>query len=178
MVAIPEETPIPRCLQQVSTIAVHKRIITWMVHDEIANGFQGLYVRAVNAFLEHFHAQWSANLVCASRSWAQREQYCNQGEKNIISPSISCSRSHLGKQKKLQTKAVVGRGPKQSNWVLWMYPRVLTAFEQFKSAGVKFSSRLLIELAISILLDLASPYTAQSRDPKDNALLMSKLTPS
>ena len=78
----------------------------------------------------------------------------------------------------MRTKAAVGRAPKRLDLVLWMYPRLLTTFEQFKSAGVKFSSRLLIELAMSILLDLASLYTAQSRDPKDNVLFTSKLTPS
>ena len=43
---------------------------------------------------------------------------------------------------------------------------------------MKFSSRLLTELALSILLDPTSPYTAQSRDPKDDALLTSKFTPT
>ena len=43
---------------------------------------------------------------------------------------------------------------------------------------MKFSSRLLAELALSILLDPTSPYTAQSRDPKDDALLTSKFTPT
>ena len=91
---------------------------------------------------------------------------------------ITCSRSRLEKQKQLQTKVTVGCGPKQSKWVLWMYPRLLTAFEQFKSAGVKFSFRLLIELAMSILLDHALLYTVQFRDPKDSVLFTSKLTPS
>ena len=178
MAAIPVETPYPRRLQQVSTIAVCKRIITWMVQDETANGFLGLYVRTISAFPEHFCSQRSANLVRASRWWAQRQQYCNEGDENIISPLISCSRSWLGNQKQLRTKAAVGRSPKRSDWVLWMYHRLLTAFEQFRSAEVKFSSRLLAELALSILLDLTSPYIAQSRDLKDDALLTSKFTPT
>ena len=149
-----------------------------MVQKKIVNGFRGLYVPTVNAFPEHFHAQWSANLVCAFCWWVQHEQYCNEGEENIISSPISCSKSQLEKQKQLQTKAAIGHSPKRSNWVLWMYPRFLTAFEQFKSAGVKFSSRLVIELAMSILLDPTSPYITQSCDPKDNVLLTSKLTPS
>ena len=43
---------------------------------------------------------------------------------------------------------------------------------------MKFSSRLLAGLALSILLDPTSPYTAQSRDPKDDTLLTSKFTPT
>ena len=149
-----------------------------MVQDEVANGFPRLYVRTVTAFPEHICAQRSANLVRASRWWAQRQQYCNEGEKNVISPPISSSRSRLENQKQLRTKAVVGRGSKRSDWVIWMHPRLLTAFKQFRSAGVKFSSRLLAELTMSILLDPTSSYTAQSRDPKDNALLTSKFTPT
>ena len=84
----------------------------------------------------------------------------------------------MGKQKQLRTEVAVGHGSKRSNWILWIYSRLLTAFEQFKSTGVKFSSRLFIELAMFILLDPTSPYTAQSCDPKDNVLLTSKLTPS
>ena len=43
---------------------------------------------------------------------------------------------------------------------------------------MKFSSRLLAEFVMSILLDPTSPYTAHSHDPKDDALLTSKFTPS
>ena len=99
MAAIPAENPHLCRLQQVSTIAVRKRIITWMVQDETANGFPGLYIRTVSAFLEHFRAQRSANLIRASRWWAQHQQYCNEGDENVISPPISCSRSQLGNQK-------------------------------------------------------------------------------
>ena len=41
---------------------------------------------------------------------------------------------------------------------------------------MKFSPSLLLELAITILVDPTSPYTALSRDPKDNVLLLEKLT--
>jgi hypothetical protein len=43
---------------------------------------------------------------------------------------------------------------------------------------VKFSSKLLIELALLVLLDPTSIYTVQSRDPKDNRLLIEKLNHS
>jgi hypothetical protein len=43
---------------------------------------------------------------------------------------------------------------------------------------VKFSSKLLIELALSMLLDPTSIYIAQSRDPNDNRLFIEKLNHS
>lgn len=38
-------------------------------------------------------------------------------------------------------------GHKQSEWVCWLYPRLLEAFEGLRKAGVKSRSRLLQELA-------------------------------
>ena len=89
---------------------------------------------------------------------------------------VTTTRSRFGSRKRLRSKAMPGRGNKRSEWVLWIYPRLLSAFEQYKKAGVKFSSKLLIELALSIFLDQTSPYTVESRDPKDNRLIVDKLT--
>ena len=114
--------------------------------------------------------------MCASHWWALRHQYCNEGEEPQELPPISCTRSQSGGQKQLRTKAAPGRGYKCSEWVQWLYSLLLDAFEHFKKIGVKFSPRLLIELAITILVDPASLYTALSRDPKDNVLLLEKLT--
>jgi len=57
-----------------------------------------------------------------------------------------------------------------------MYPRLLEYFENYKKAGVKFSSKLLIELAEFILIAPDSIYNNESRDPKDNKLLKEKIT--
>ena len=43
---------------------------------------------------------------------------------------------------------------------------------------VKFLARLLIELAMTSLLDFTLPYTTFSHDPKDNILFIEKLTNS
>jgi hypothetical protein len=53
-------------------------------------------------------------------------------------------------------KVVPGRGPKRSKWVMWLYPQLLDAFDQFRKTGVKFLSKLLIELALLVLLDPTS----------------------
>jgi hypothetical protein len=59
--------------------------------------------------------------------------------------------------------------------MLWLYPRVLEAFDTYRKAGVKFSSKLLIVLTFSILLAEDSIYYAQSWDPKDDKLLTQKI---
>ena len=54
----------------------------------------------------------------------------------------------------------------------------LKNFDRFRKSGVKFSSQLLRELAISILIALDSIFIASFVDPKDNVLLISKITHS
>jgi hypothetical protein len=72
------------------------------------------------------------------------------------------------------TKATPGCGPKRSKWVLWLYPNLLAAFEHFKRSIVKFSAKLLYELALTVLLRQDSIFTEQSQDLKDNKLLIDK----
>jgi hypothetical protein len=83
-----------RHLQQVFIIATKKLIITWMVQDESVHGQRGLYMRMIIAFPMHFRGQRSANLLRASRWWAQRDQFCNECEQKIKSSPISCSRAN------------------------------------------------------------------------------------
>jgi hypothetical protein len=92
--------------------------------------------------------------------------------------ACSCSRSRLGQRKQVLMKAALGRGTKRSEWVMWLYPQFFDAFDQFRKTGMKNLSKLLIELALLVLLDPTSIYTAQSRDPKDNRLLIEKLNHS
>jgi len=37
----------------------------------------------------------------------------------------------------LHTKVAFGRDIKRSDWVLWLYPKLLDAFEQIKKTGVR-----------------------------------------
>jgi hypothetical protein len=147
----------PRRLQQVSTLADRRNVINWMVVDEELHGFNGLYTCAIRAFPTNFRGQKTANNMKATRWWQQREEFID----NISDWSItfSASQSRLGKRKRILTKARPGRGCKHSEWVLWLYPNLLAAFEHLKRCGVKFSAKLLCELALSILLDPDSIFT-------------------
>ena len=57
-----------------------------------------------------------------------------------------------------------------------MYPKLLEEFDCFRKSDVKFSSQLLRELAISILVAPDSIFIANYVDPKDNVLLINKIT--
>jgi hypothetical protein len=149
-----------------------------MVQDDSINGNAGLYVRTIQAFPEHFKGKKTANVVRATRWWAHRNEFCNEDENANSTAIFSCTRSRLGQRKQMRIKPAPGRGAKRSEWVMWLYPQLLVAFDLFRKTGVKFSSKLLIELALSVLLDPTSIYTTQSRDPKDNRLLIEKLNHS
>lgn len=164
----------PRNLQQVSTLTVRKTVIKWMIEDVALHGVAGLSRRTIRTFPEHFRGQKSANTMKAARWWQQHNQYLEEPVND--GTQFSCSRSRLGKRKRLLIKVKPGRGHKRSEWVQWLYPRLLEAFEKFKKSGVKFSSKLLCELALSVLLGPDSIFMAQSTDPKDNQLLAGKIS--
>jgi hypothetical protein len=172
------EPPTPRQLQQVSTLATRKAIITWMVQDDSINGNAGLYVRTIQAFPEHFRGKKTANVMRVTRWWASQNEFCNEDENANSTAAFSCTQSCLGQQKRMRMKAGPGRGGKRLEWMMWLYPQLLDVFDLFRKTSVKFSSKLLIELALSMLLDPTSIYRAQSRDPKDNRFLIEKLNHS
>jgi hypothetical protein len=68
-----------------------------------------------------------------------------------------------------------GHGPKRSQWVVWLYFELLSKFQRLKSAGVKFSSKLLQNLACDILANSNSIYHARYRNPKDGRLIIQKI---
>jgi hypothetical protein len=176
--SLPHVIPAPRGLQQVSTLATRKTVITWMVQDASINSNPGLYVRTIRAFPEYFRGKKIANFVRATRWWVLRNEFCNENENANSTAAFSCSRSRLRQQKQMLMKAAPGRGTKRLEWVMWLYLQLLNAFDLFRNTSVKFSSKLLIELALSVLLDPTPIYTNQSRDPKDNRLLIEKLNHS
>jgi hypothetical protein len=149
-----------------------------MVQDASINDNLGLYVRTIRAFPEHFRDKKTTNVVRATHWWAFRNEFCNEDENANSTVAFSYSRSHLGQWKRMLMKVAPGRGRKRSEWVMWLYPQFLDAFDLFRKTGVKFLSKLLIKLALSVLLDPISIYTTQSRDSKDNRLLIEKLNHS
>ena len=93
----------------------------------------------------------------------KRHVYCNEADKSMLPQFLVVVVAIIQVDKQLQTKVGLGRGHKHFEWVLWLYPRSLEAFECYKRSGVKFSCHLLFS---SILLGQNSPYTVHSRIQK------------
>jgi hypothetical protein len=134
----------PRQLQQVSILATYKTVITWMVQDDSINSNAGLYIRTIQAFPKHFRGKKTASVVRATCWWVLRNEFCNEDENANSTTIFSCSQSLLGQRKRMLMKAAPGRGTKRLEWVMWLYPQLLDAFDQFRKTGMKFSSKLLI----------------------------------
>jgi hypothetical protein len=166
-----------RCaLQQVSMILRSKAIVAWMIEDEAIHGARALPACTIRAFPKHFRAHQKADLAHSARWWALRDTYFNAYDDTMPIPTSS-SQSRLGNRKRRLTKGATGRGQKWSEWMLWLYSRVQEDFDTYRKVGVKFSSKLLIELILSILLAKDSIYHAQSRDPKDDKTPYPKIHP-
>ena len=134
----PRPAPILPCnLQQVSTLAIRKTITAWMVEDVTLHGEGGLNGRVIQAFPEHFHSQHPANPVKARQWWQQRHHFeADAGHVN----QFSCSWSRLSKRKHHSPKAKSSRGRKRSEWVQYLYPKLVEEFDHFKKTSPKFSS--------------------------------------
>jgi hypothetical protein len=74
----PHVIPAPRGLQQVSTLATCKTVITWMVQDASINGNPGLYVHSIRAFQKQEDCQCCEDhsLVGAPERILQRKREC------------------------------------------------------------------------------------------------------
>jgi hypothetical protein len=70
---------------------------------------------------------------------------------------ISVNQRQPGREKKLLSKAAVGRGRKRAPWVEWLYKQLLEDFDRLRKAGVKFSPKLLLTLASDILKESVHP---------------------
>ena len=75
---------------------------------------------------------------------------------------------NLRQDKKLLSKAVVGRGPKRTHWVEWLHKLLLQEFDRLRKAGVKFSPKLLLRLAYDIVRTSEHPECKYWVELEDN----------
>ena len=90
-----------------------------------------------------------ANHLKATRWWKMRDkagEYGGTNPKSIsaVVPSV---------RKRVNLRAVVGRGRCQSEWVSYLYVELLSEFMRLKAAGVKFTPSLIGQLARTVMND-------------------------
>lgn len=140
-----DHTPVPPPIPRRRKIHVNKlseryAATKWMLETAATDGHDKIISKCVRHFSQMFPGNAKANLEKASRWWKMRET--TMALKNIPgSLSLSTRRARLSK------KAVSGRGPKRSEWVIALYKDLLEAFERLRAAGVRFSTQLLLQEA-------------------------------
>ena len=104
----------------------------------------------------------------ASKWWNGREAFLRGLDEE--GNHASMVRSSGGLQRRMLCKTLQGRGRKRATWVLWLHDELLGEFARLRSAGVKFSAKMLLVLAREILMRSIyfefSPYFREARSGK------------
>ncbi|KAL0251927.1 hypothetical protein GEMRC1_001139 [Eukaryota sp. GEM-RC1] len=132
--------------QKVAPLAKRKACLEWMQQEKL-NGAVKIPSRAIREFPDVFSSNANAALVKASRMFKDHE---SQLEK-LSRTTMTVQPVQVNGRKKVHLKAVAGRGRKQEEWVIWLYEELVAKFSRLASAGVKFSTSLLLILARDVL---------------------------
>ena len=111
-----------------------------------------------------------ANHTKATRWWKTRDKVGEYGGTNpksisAVVPSV---------RKRVNLKAVAGRGRRHSEWVSYLYVELLSEFMRLNAAGVKFSPALCGQLARTVMND-APLYNSNFIDPFDDKTFVNKI---
>ncbi|KAF0767390.1 hypothetical protein AaE_002854, partial [Aphanomyces astaci] len=124
----------------------------------------------ITAFPAEFRGEYKANHSKATRWWKMRAEV----GKYAASTQKSMSAVIASGRKRLNVKAAPGRGRRRADWVTYVYAELLSEFHRLKSAGVKFSPALLVQLA-RMVVDNAPVYNSTFQDPFDNKPIVDKI---
>ena len=148
----PGEVTGKRNLQQVLTVARRAQIVVWMKNVAARDGDKHIPSKKVLNFPQFFRASANANLVGATRLWADRNSYENtNGEVIYRGSSSSLTRMTRLGLRRLRMKVRSGRGRKRQAWVEALNQDVRSEFDSLQKLGVKFNLRTLRALANFIL---------------------------
>ena len=160
-----------RSLQQVSTIPDRVKVVKWMLEEVKSNDEEFICSKTVRQFPAMFRGKSNANLTKASRWWKQREKIM-ESYKSV--KGTVTSRQNGGRSVSLK-KSSGGRGPKRALWVCEIHELLKEEFERLSSAGLKFKVSVLQYLT-ERLIENHETYNNTYRDPKDNKLIINKIT--
>ncbi|KAE8966517.1 hypothetical protein PR001_g28382 [Phytophthora rubi] len=135
-----------RSAQHVSTIQQRRRVVLWMLQFEKREGNKNMFARAVDEFPDVFNsATRNANLNKAIAWWKKRDQLAQPSR-----GSVGLSGLRDTGRKRVNRKALTGRGRRRSPWVNWIYPKLLSEFDRLRKLGLKFDSSLLRQVALRL----------------------------
>lgn len=116
----------------------------------------------------------------ASRWWKDRDtitaSLSNKRRKSGTNKAISsvCQR---GPCRRLEKKAMDGRGRKRQTWVTWLYAELVVEFDRLRKAGLKYRPMALRIVAKTILRTSQSEFHSAFRDLLNGKTLDERITP-
>lgn len=138
-----------RALQHVVPIRDREKVVAWMAAQAAVEGEKGLAGKAVDAFPVFFRSSDRRVNLNKARDWWKKRP-ADRGD-------TDCARAHKyarsggGNRHQFVVKAAQGRGPKLGEHWSWLYPILLDEFERLRKAGVKMSTRLLQDIAVTLI---------------------------
>ena len=129
-----------------------------MAESDLLHGEHGLMARTARQFPEHFRATSQANIMKATRWWKGRDGFSLA----VANVSNSVQVRQDGQRKRLEMKALPGRGRKRDAWNDWLHGELIDEFHRLRKAGLKFSMSTLATVARYILEH--SEHTIYSRN--------------
>ena len=95
-----------------------------MIADVEQNGEAKIELRTIRNFPDQFRSEQKAKLMKASRWWKDRDTItASLSDKRRRSGTIKAINSvcQRGPRRRLEKKAIDGRGRKRQTWVIWLY---------------------------------------------------------
>lgn len=163
-----------RQVHHVSTLAVRRSVLTWMVSNEVSEGEKGVVARALKQFPEAFPGSYQSNYMKALRWWRNRSEYLQLREGRARPGNLS-SYAQQG-VRRVNFKAVKGRGRKRAEWVNDLYRDLLSEFERVKALGVKTSPSLLRSMALALIEKAAADVSYHGATVFDGVPIRNKIT--
>ncbi len=113
----------------------------------------------------------------AYRWYSGRHSFLNalKRKENKVVPISSKSIPDIS-VKKCAVKALAGRGRKRQYWVEHLHSVLLSEFERYSSSRVQLSRGIIQHIALQLLQEPDSPFTAYEIDPVSNKQLSSYIT--
>lgn len=138
-----------RRTHSVSTIAQRRSVLMWMRQVVDREGDVAIVAKALKQFPQFFPGDYHSNYMKAHRWWKNRDQLMELSKEGRRTGNIASQGVHG--VRRVNFKAVSGRGRKRAKWVAEIHNELLREYERVKSCGMKLSVSVLRTMALAII---------------------------
>lgn len=171
-----ESAPFPstRQVHHVSTLAVSRSVLKWIVENEASEGAKGVVARALKQFPEAFLGSYQSNYMKVLRWWRNRSTNMQLRDGSSRPGNLS-SYAKVG-LRRVNFKAVKGRGRKRAQWDNDLYRDLLSEYEGVKALGVKTRPSLLRSISLALIDKAEAGFSYHQTTVLDGVPIRNKIT--